>query len=222
MPLEFIQNIKSEAPWGIWRIQEDTDTLLQLLDSPPQHLDFLEPIQHPDKKNESIAARLVAKKLMESRGQAYPGIRKDECSKPVFYNSSYHVSLSHALHYAIGIIHPSGPVGIDMEIPREQLRRIAPKYLSSHERKHFSMDLDTLTIFWVIKEALYKLYGKRQLSLRHHMGVEELSGQTEGAGIAHTWMEPPGEARIYYRVHYQAWQEYYIAYTSASEIIDKP
>ncbi len=219
MPLKLIQHIHAEAHWGIWHIQENTETLLQLLDSPEQHLDFLDPIQHPDKKNESIAARLVVKKLMESQGQAYPGIHKDECSKPLLYNSRYHVSLSHAIRYAIGMIHPSGAVGIDMETPREQLRRIAKKYLSSQERKYYPNDLDTLTILWVIKEALYKLYGKRQLSLRYHMGVEALSGKPEG--IARAWMEPPGQPRVYYQVYYRAWEEYYIAYTSAAEIIPK-
>jgi hypothetical protein len=76
-----------------------------------------------------------------------------------------HLSLSHARQgadlWAAAALAPF-PVGIDLETPRPQLRRIAPRIFSTSERARLPAapdDLETLCLLWCIKEALWKALG---------------------------------------------------------------
>jgi len=69
-------------------------------------------------------------------------------------------------------LHRSRPVGIDIEPIREQFTRVVPRVLSTDEIVHAAGDPHRLAVYWCAKEALYKLYGKRQLTFREHLHVE--------------------------------------------------
>ena len=68
---------------------------------------------------------------------------------------SVFISVSHSMHYAaLAIAHC--PIGIDLEEPREQLRRVASRVFSPEELSACPT-LFVLTRAWTLKEALYKL-----------------------------------------------------------------
>lgn len=53
----------------------------------------------------------------------------------------------------------SHPVGIDVEREREQILRIAPRYLDPNEAKALGGDLAGMTTVWAAKECMFKAFG---------------------------------------------------------------
>lgn len=208
MPLLLLKNIHEHCSWGLWQISESLEELKAQFADNQTGLEFLEDIHHPTKQQESLAARLVLKKIVESWNQAYKGVIKDDCSKPWLVDCAYQVSLSHAKGYAIAMVHRHRDVGIDIEPPRPKLQRIAKKFLSAPELDHAQDDLDTLAIYWVAKEAMYKMHGKKKLSLRHDIYIDPFEPQKEGLLRAYFVNQAQSHS-----IYYFAYQEYYIAYT---------
>lgn len=66
------------------------------------------------------------------------------------------ISISHSRDYACVALSESRVVGVDIEQPREQLRRVAPRVLSDKELNAYAVSDKLLLRAWTLKEALYK------------------------------------------------------------------
>ena len=74
-------------------------------------------------------------------------------------------------------------IGIDVEAEREQLQRIAPRFLSETERVVLSASPAALTAAWAVKECMFKAFGPA-LDFRTDMAVEWSGIETaEAAGV---------------------------------------
>ncbi|MFD2937949.1 4'-phosphopantetheinyl transferase family protein [Spirosoma flavum] len=129
-------------------------------------------ISHPSQRIEWLACRVALRQLIEAQGMPYRGSQKDEYGKPHLIDSPWHISLSHTSGWAAVVLHRLQPVGIDIEPIREQFRRVVPRVLSESEIVHAAGNPNRLAVYWCAKEALYKLYGKRQLTFREHLYIE--------------------------------------------------
>ncbi|GAB3040614.1 4'-phosphopantetheinyl transferase family protein [Spirosoma pulveris] len=136
-------------------------------------------ISHPAQRIEWLACRVTIRQLVEEQGMDYGGLYKDEYGKPHLIDSPWHISLSHTNGWAAAVLHRSRPVGIDIEPIREQFRRVVPRVLSESELQHAAGDPNRLAVYWCAKEALYKLYGKRQLTFREHLLIEPFADDFE-------------------------------------------
>ena len=134
--------------------------------------DDLSSISHRDQRVEWLACRAAVRQLAERQGLLYGGLQKDAFGKPHLVGLSESVSLSHTGGWAAAVLHRSKPVGIDIEPIRDQFRRVVPRVLSADEIAHANGDSGRLAVYWCAKEALYKLYGKRNLTFREHLHVE--------------------------------------------------
>lgn len=67
------------------------------------------------------------------------------------------ISLSHCRTAAVLAVAPAenGRIGVDIEQPREQLRRVARRFLSVEEQERHTT-IEALQRAWTIKEAVYK------------------------------------------------------------------
>lgn len=136
-------------------------------------------VSHPMQRIEWLACRVAIRQLVEAQGASYRGLQKDEFGKPHLIDSPWHISLSHTTGWAAAVLHRSRPVGIDIEPIRDQFRRVVPRVLSESEIAHAAGDPNRLAVYWCAKEALYKRYGKRQLTFREHLHVEPFADQDE-------------------------------------------
>lgn len=136
-------------------------------------------ITHPAQRIEWLACRVAIRQLVEAQGMTYAGLQKDDFGKPHLINSPWHISLSHTAGWAAAVLHRSRSVGIDIEPVRDQFRRVVPRVLSDNEIAHAAGDPNRLAVYWCAKEALYKLYGKRQLTFREHLHVEPFTDRIE-------------------------------------------
>ncbi|WP_425276921.1 4'-phosphopantetheinyl transferase family protein [Spirosoma oryzicola] len=153
-------------------ITEDEPTLRADLTLTAPEQEDLAGISHPAQRVEWLACRVAVKSLVEAQGLAYAGLQKDEYGKPHLIGAPWHISLSHTGGWAAAVLHRTRPVGIDIEPIREQFRRVVPRVLSEDEISHAAGEPNRLAVYWCAKEALYKLYGRRQLTFRDHLHVE--------------------------------------------------
>ncbi|MBO0939869.1 4'-phosphopantetheinyl transferase superfamily protein [Fibrella sp. HMF5335] len=170
-----------------WQITEDEPTLAGQLVLTDEEQADLAGIAHPGQRVEWLACRVALKTLIEMRGQPYTCLWKDEFGKPHLCQSAGkstaladrpgestrgHISLSHTPGWATAVWHQTRPVGIDVEPIRDQFTRVVPRVLSPSEIEDANGQPDRLAVYWCAKEALYKLYGKRQLTFREHLLVD--------------------------------------------------
>ena len=165
-------DINSDCLATLRAITEDESTLRTHLPLTVSEESELELITHPAQRVEWLACRVAIQQLTESQGLSYIGLKKDEFGKPHLLNSPWHISLSHTGGWAAAVLHRSRPVGIDIEPIRDQFTRVVPRVLSADEIAHAANNPNRLAVYWCAKEALYKLYGKRQLTFREHLHVE--------------------------------------------------
>ena len=163
MPIIIEKQYSNQSYVAVWHITESHDELQAMLPSAILTDAELADIRHSQKQIEFFCSRLTIKYLADKLGIGYLGIKKDEYGKPYLVGSNWHFSLTHTAEYIAVVMHPSRPLGVDMEQPSEKLLRIAHKFLSETERNDADSDSDKLCIYWSAKEALYKLYGKRKV-----------------------------------------------------------
>ena len=180
MPILKLQSIGNDQAWAYWQIQESERELSYLAqESCPDEILF------PQKRLEWLAGRALIRALVENCGLEYHGLRKNEFGKPFLKTHPHQISLSHSFPYVAAQIDRHQSVGIDLEEPKEKLRKIAPRIFSQTEVDDAGNDLVKLCIYWCAKEALYKIHGKRNVLFTDHLQVNPFtlakSGSLSGA-----------------------------------------
>ncbi|MDH5474340.1 MAG: 4'-phosphopantetheinyl transferase superfamily protein [Cyclobacteriaceae bacterium] len=172
MPIIKIDQINKNAAVGLWKIDESESKLYTLMNQNPVLQLPAPDISNVIKKQEWMAGRLMLKSLVEHLGLSYYGIYKDIVGKPHLNNHSHHISLTHSFPWVGAIVCKNGAVGIDLEQPKEKLRRIAYKFLSNKEMDQAGDDVEKLCVYWCAKEALYKLKGKKGIIFKDNLFLE--------------------------------------------------
>jgi phosphopantetheinyl transferase len=167
MPLEKLVDEK-ESAWALWRINEDESVLAAQV-FPLEEVPAA--ISNQFKRLEFLAGRVLIKTLIENWSLPFYGLIKDEFGKPFARNHSIHISLSHSYPYAAAVIHRNKSVGIDLEQPKEKLLKIASRVLNKTELIDAGEDPVKHCLYWSAKEAMIKIYGKRDLVLSKNLAV---------------------------------------------------
>lgn len=181
MPLASIDTLTPDCQLIRWRITEDESTLTRHLTLTADEQADLTRIAHPGQRVEWLACRVALKTLIEEAGFPYMGLQKDEWGKPHLHSTVRgtflpgHISLSHTPGWAVAVWHFARPVGVDVEPVREQFVRVVPRVLSASEIVDAAGQPERLAVYWCAKEAMYKLYGKRQLTFREHLLVDSFA-----------------------------------------------
>lgn len=105
-------------------------------------------------------------------------IEYDEHGKPHLLNGDSHLSISHSHEHIAVSFHQSSPHGIDLQLINPKIIRIREKFLRDVELEQIDQkNVTTLTLLWSMKEALFKLYGKKDIFLKQNILLSELSEQ---------------------------------------------
>ncbi|MDR7208137.1 4'-phosphopantetheinyl transferase superfamily protein [Flavobacterium piscis] len=120
-------------------------------------------------------AFLSVRMLIQEIGFTDNDLHYDEFGKPYFDCHNY-ISITHSHHFA-AIIISHETVGIDMELQREKILRIADKfvdtefgYLSSNILEEY---IKKLTVIWGAKEAIFKIRNEKGISFKDHIRVND-------------------------------------------------
>ena len=173
MPLVFHKHVQSEAELGLWRITEDEDYFLDRLNLFPKEQLGLEKLKG-HRRLEWLAGRWLLHLMSgrEDRGACL----KDEFGKPYLENSLYQISISHSRELASVMASPK-LVGVDIQKLVGKIDRIVDKFMREVEIDSVSSNfrLEHLHVYWGAKEALFKVYGRKQLDFKKHIFIEPFS-----------------------------------------------
>src|SRR5690606_23583447 len=101
----------------------------------------------------------------------------DEAGKPHLKDGRF-ISITHSNEFTGIIVSEVDEVGIDIELQREKILRIAHKYTPLEEYKTVANTdalIRKLTIVWGAKESLFKIYAQQGLSFLHHIDITDFS-----------------------------------------------
>lgn len=166
MPIFFQHQINETTRLGIWKIEENEGFFQNTV---PLQRD----VTHPHKRLQHLAGRFLLQFLFPDF--PYELIRIADTRKPFLPNEQYHFSISHCGDYAAAIVSRDQRVGIDIEIPVEKIVRIREKFLHKEEITQFPVsDIRDLTLFWSVKEAVFKWYGDGGVDFREHIHLQQI------------------------------------------------
>ncbi|GHB71814.1 4'-phosphopantetheinyl transferase family protein [Persicitalea jodogahamensis] len=177
MPLVHTENITEECRLMVWELTESVEVLHEMLPAAADMVEF-SGISHPQKRREWLAGRVLLGQIVSEMGETFKGTWKDAHGKPHLVESSCFISITHTFDYVAAVIHPSSPIGIDMEKMDAKLQRTARKYLNETEMVESDNTLSMLGTYWCAKEALYKLNGRNKVSFKNDISIDPFDGKT--------------------------------------------
>ncbi len=214
MPLLKTEVINKECVWGLWEITETMEELYHQWTPNEHDTAYFMSISHEGRRRQTLASRVLVQNLLQHWGKYYLGIIKNRQGRPLLSEHEYYVSVSHTEHYAVAILHQSDPVGIDIEPIKEKLARIIPRVLAVEEYRHANQNLEMFCVYWCAKEALYKLYSRRELSFREQIRIKDFDLSENGTlfGTIHADNYYHACTLFYRKIH-----NFIVAYTFGSE-----
>jgi phosphopantetheinyl transferase len=146
-------------------------------------VEAIKTIMHPLKRTQHLAARLLLQELLPKSD--LNSIQYAANGKPYFVNESVHFSISHCNGYAACVISEEGPVGIDIELIHERIKKVASKFLHIAELENINTleqeaQLKEMSFVWAAKEAMYKMNEKLGIDFSADLRVEGLTNSTNG------------------------------------------
>jgi 4'-phosphopantetheinyl transferase len=168
MPLYKTIHINSRTQILVWKVTESYGELLEqvvLNDSNRLRLDGMKSEMHQ-------RAFLSVRKLLQETGHTDLDLYYDEFGKPHLHGEK-HISITHS-HEFSAIIISDETVGIDIELQRNKIIRIADKFCDS-EFQFLDLESDEyirkLTVIWGVKEAIFKIRNEKGISFKNHISV---------------------------------------------------
>ena len=152
----------------IWKITESFAELMAPLDLKPESLERVQGMKSDIHKRGFLSVR----HLLREFGYTDQDLSYDERGKPHLKDGK-HISISHSFSFS-GVIISDHPVGIDIEMQRPKIARIAHKFVD-YEAGYLNVEeedyVKKLTVIWAIKEALYKLFATAGMIFKDHFLV---------------------------------------------------
>lgn len=200
MPLFYQQNINATTKMAIWAIEEP----LAFFESKLQgRVEDGKTIMHPVKRTQHLAARLLLQEMLPALD--INSIEYAANGKPYFENANIHFSISHCNGYAACAISEEGPVGIDIELIHERIKKVAPNFLHKSELEKINTlneeaQLKEMSFVWAAKEAMYKMNEKLGINFSEHLRIEGLTNNTKAMMFASILSEA---AALDVQIHYE-------------------
>lgn len=173
MPLYNILTVSSSIKVYIWKIEEPEIELAQGIELTPHCQNRMSGMKSEMHRRGFLSIR----HLMAEAGYVDADLFYDEVGKPHLKDGK-HISITHSNQFTGIIISETNEVGIDIEMQRDKILRIAHKFTPIEEYKTIANSealIRKLTIVWGCKEALYKIYAEPGLSFINHIVIQDFS-----------------------------------------------
>jgi phosphopantetheinyl transferase len=180
MPLFYQQNINATTKMAIWAIVEPLAFFESKLEG---RVEASKNSMHPVKRTQHLAAKLLLQEMLPE--VHINSIEYAANGKPYFVNESVHFSVSHCNGFAACVISEEGPVGIDIELIQDRIKKVAPKFLHHSELEKINTlneeaQLKEMSFVWAAKEAMYKMNEKLGIDFSAHLRIEGLTNNRNG------------------------------------------
>lgn len=209
MAIAYRQRIDDDMEFALWKIEEKAEDLYGQLQLNEEEKAYVEQISNGKRHLHWLGTRVLLRKMLITN--EYIDCKVDEHGKPYLVTLPYHISLSHSFDYAAVMISKKHPVGIDIELVKNKVERIAHKFMRPEELDFISNEhkIQQLYACWCAKEAVYKCNGEKEVSFVDNILLKPFSFEQKGVINAHLHKE---EKSIDYKVGYMQYEDYMIGY----------
>jgi 4'-phosphopantetheinyl transferase len=165
------QNVGTDTQILVWKITESFDQLISevVLNQKSQfRLQNMKSELHQ-------RGFLSVRKLLQEAGYSDFDLHYDDSGKPSLEDGKY-ISISHSHEFATIIISEQ-EVGIDLEIQKEKILKIAPKFMDTNHLENLSHEdqIKKATVIWGIKESVFKIKNQKGISFFDHIFENEFN-----------------------------------------------
>ena len=121
--------------------------------------------QNDKRRREHLAWRRVVRSEL-GRGVV---IDYNEVGAPVVDTPNTHISVAHCAQ-SVAVAIANEPIGVDIEALDRNYERVKSRFMSPAEEALSSLEAWPAVV-WTAKEAIYKLYGKREVDLTEDIRI---------------------------------------------------
>jgi 4'-phosphopantetheinyl transferase len=171
---------------GVWKIEEDINTLLGLAVLDYDDKKRFRGFASTSRKLEFLSVRALLAELLGKDAR----IVYNKNNKPFLKDGSRFISITHSHKLTAILCSTNEKVGIDLEYMSSNIGALAFKFLNRKEKVTKNSDNRKyhLYIHWCAKESLYKICDKEGISIRKNITIEPFEVQESGEiqGSVHT------------------------------------
>jgi len=170
MPLFQKIPVDSNSFLLVWKITESFNDLFQAVSLKDTSLARLEGMKSESHQKGFLAVRM----LLQEAGYTDFDLYYDEFGKPNMKDGR-NISISHSYDFSVIMLSDKN-VGIDLELRRDLIKKIARKF--AEEPFVFECEADSsdyvskLTVIWGVKEAVFKVRNEIGISFKDHIFVQ--------------------------------------------------
>jgi 4'-phosphopantetheinyl transferase EntD len=153
---------------AVWKIEEEAEELKWMLQWGQS--DIMQYRSHADSLRSMhwLSSRVLLRKMLNT--SKFIDLQVDEFGKPYLRNFPQKLSISHS-NQMVTVLLSERECGIDIELMKPKIEKVAHKFISEEEWKYLTEEfrMEEMYVFWSVKEALYKYYGKKKLEFRKNI-----------------------------------------------------
>lgn len=171
MPLYKTITLNSNTSLAIWKVEESEKQLWEGVELTQHCLTRFNGMKSAMHRRAFLSIR----HLLATYGYTDFDLVYNDHGKPHLKDGRF-ISITHSHNFTGIIVSANEEVGIDIEMQRDKILRIAHKFTPFEEYRTLANTaavIRKLTIVWGAKESLYKIYGERGLSFLHHINVQD-------------------------------------------------
>jgi 4'-phosphopantetheinyl transferase len=204
MPLHSIINHNSNTQIYVWKIEESFEDLFDEVVLNDLSLIRLGTMKSEQHKKGFLSVR----KLLQLSGYNDFDLYYTPDGKPNLKDGK-HISISHSYDYS-AIIISNEITGIDLELCKEKVLKIAPRFMDTSHLEELSEEdkIRKATVIWGVKESVFKIKNKKGISFPDHI-FESPFGLEDGKCKATLRFNDEIES---YKVYFESIQEYVLVY----------
>jgi 4'-phosphopantetheinyl transferase len=178
--------LNESAILGVWKIEEDIKTLLEMVELDNGDKKKYKGFASTSRRLEFLSVRALLSELLGNDVK----IVYNKNNKPFLKDGSRFISISHSHKLTAILCSTDEKVGIDLEYMSSNISAFAFKFLNRKERVTKSSEDRKyhLYIHWCAKESLYKICDKEGISIKKNITIEpfEVKESGEIKGSVHT------------------------------------
>jgi len=173
MPLVYHEWIKPDLQMGLWHITESVDELISMLFLNKEEFDTLASFGNDTRRRQWLSYRALIRQLVKT--DYIYRIYYDDDNKPFLVNPQSSISITHCTDYSAVLISPNMKLmhGLDIEPIHPKILKVTQKFMDAEEHEEWKKteNLEKAVMYWTFKEAIFKAYGKRYITLRGNIHI---------------------------------------------------
>jgi len=170
--------LNKETVIGVWKIEEDIDTLLSMVEFSPEDRKRYEFFRSNSRKIEFLSVRALLAEMLGREAR----IVYNKNNKPFIKDGSHFISITHSNKLTAILLSKTERVGIDLEYMRVNINAFASKFLNKREKitRRWADRTYHLYIHWCAKEAIYKICDKEGINIVNDITIQPFEVRESG------------------------------------------